>query len=469
MATAGRRGGAKRRGRVAGRGVLGLGIVSPHAAGIDVGAEEMWVACPPKDGEPNVRTFATDTASLGELADWLKVGGVTAVAMESTGVYWIPLYELLESRGFDVSLVDARTLGRVPGRKTDMIDCQWLQQLHAHGMLRGCFRPKEETVPLRALLRLRRLLANQQDDWVRRAQKALDQMNVRVHRAVTDIQGVTGMRIIRAILAGERNPAALATLRDPHCHKSARQIARELTGNWREEHLYALRLAMANYDHFARQIAELGRHLIEILARVRQRRAAAGLPACPVEEVAKPADRNKATSIMRDGLEELRVALAATFGIDLSTIEGIGVETASAVLGEIGPEVGDFPNEKAFLAYLRLAPNLAISGGKPVRGKPVPRGSPIVKQLLKTAATSLRQSKTVLGAYYRKIAYRKGAGVAAFATARKLASHIYRALANGTPFVTAGLEAEERKALDRQRAHLDRVATRLGLKVVPAN
>jgi transposase len=451
-------------------GTTELGVIDAHAAGIDIGATEEWVACPPKDGKSNVRKFGTDTPSLGELADWLASEGVVSVAMESTGVYWIPIFELLEARGFRVILTDSRTLGRVPGRKTDMLDCQWLQQLHAHGLLRGCFRPKDATLAFRSLLRTLRTLKAQQDDWIRRMQKALDQMNVRVHRAVSDITGLTGMRMVRAIVHGERDPAKLVALRDPRCRKSVAQIERELTGNWREEHLFNLGMALESYDHFGRQIeATLQRILIELEA-IRKQREVTGLSVTPPGEVKEHSNPAKACSMERYGHEPLRAALAATFGVDLTAIEGVGAETAASILGEIGPEIQEaFPDAKPFVAYLRLAPNLAISGGKPVKGKKKMRqGSPVVHRLLRTSAASVRRSKSALGAYYRKTAFRKGAGTAVFATARKIAQHVYRALAHGIPYVTMGIEEQDRQAAERQRFNIERQAAKLGLKLVPA-
>jgi transposase len=222
-----------------------LAPIHPNAAGIDLGSREHWVAVSPhEDGAPNVERFATTTPELYRLADWLKEQGVVTVAMESTGVYWIPLFEILDSRGFEVLLVNARQISHVPGRKTDMLDCQWLQLLHACGLLRGSFRPDDDICRLRALIRERNTIVEQRSDWVRRIQKSLDQMNVCVHHAVSDITGVTGMAIIRAIVDGERDPKALASLRDRRCQKSENQIAEELTGNWRPEHLFNLQQAL---------------------------------------------------------------------------------------------------------------------------------------------------------------------------------------------------------------------------------
>jgi len=240
-----------------------LKAVQPDAAGIDLGSREHWVACPPlPDGSPIVERFGTTTPELLRLADWLKQQRIVTVAMESTGVYWIPLFEILDSRGFEVHLVNARQISRVAGRKTDMLDCQWLQLLHACGLLRGSFRPGDDICRLRALIRERNSIVDQRSDWLRRMQKSLDQMNVCVHHAVSDISGVTGMAIIRAIIDGERDPQVLARLRDRRCQKSENQIAEELTGNWRPEHLFNLGQALKVYDQLSAVIADYD---IEIL------------------------------------------------------------------------------------------------------------------------------------------------------------------------------------------------------------
>ena len=234
-----------------------LKVIQSNAAGIDLGSREHWVAGPPQeDGTPNVERFGTTTPELFRLADWLKAQGVETAAMESTGVYWIPLYEILDSRGFDVVLANARQIRNVPGRKTDMIDCQWLQLLHACGLLRGSFRPSDEICQLRALIRERSTMVQQRSDWVRRMQKCLDQMNVCVHQAVSDITGVTGMAIIRAIVDGERDPYVLARCRDRRCRKSEAQIAEHLTGNWRPEHLFTLRQALKMFDQLCSVIED---------------------------------------------------------------------------------------------------------------------------------------------------------------------------------------------------------------------
>lgn len=438
-------------------------------AGIDVGATENYIACTPHaDGSPNVRSFRTDTQSLNEAADWLTAEGVRSVAMESTGVYWIPLCQVLTRRGFDVNLVDAHAVRGVPGRKTDVIDCQWLRKLHACGLLNGCFLPDDLTAALRSLQRMRQTLRRSQDDWIRRVQKQLDLMNVRVHRAVSDVTGVTGMAIIRAILAGERDPRALAALRDPRCHKNKEEIARELTGDWREEHLQNLAVAMASHDHFAAQIAQIDRNLDRLLTRIATIRETTGklvasvVPPHPSEE--------KGQRMIKRGEEPMRQALARTFGIDLTQIEAIGSEAAACVFMELGPDIPvRFPTEKKFVAYLKLAPRLGISGGHPVprKSKSPRRGSLPLKRILLMAASTLRDSQTALGDYYRKTAFRKGNGVACFATAAKLAQRIYRALAHGIEYATGGDERWKQAELTRRRARLIRQAATLGLNLTP--
>lgn len=462
-----RRGGGRKR---AG-GEVPMAEVNPHVAGIDVGATENWVACAPRaDGEPNVRTFGAHTEGLRALVDWVREEGVRSVAMESTGVYWMPLYQVLVAAGIEVTLADARTLGRVPGRKTDMLDCQWLRQLHAYGLLHASFVPDNETLALRSLSRMRTRLLAQQADWTRRIQKQLDLMNVRVHRAVTDITGVTGMAIIRAILAGERDPQRLAALRDRRCAKDKAQIARELDGDWRPEHVFNLGMALEQWEFAGQQVARMDVRIGEQLEQMRLARTTAGKPTADPASVPEHPDEAKRRLLVKRGGEPLRQALAATFDRDLTLVPSIGPECALAVLAEVGPDViAAFPTEKQFVSWLRLAPNLAISGGKPVRGKkPRPGGAPPLARILKTAAGTLRSAKSPMAAYYTRTALRKGSGVAIFACARKLAQAVYRVLAHGDAYVLAGLEDARRHADARRRNRLAKAAAELGFSLVPA-
>jgi transposase len=438
-----------------------LKTVQPNAAGIDLGSREHWVSGPPlPDGSPNVQSFGTTTPELVKLADWLKEQQIVTVAMESTGVYWIPLFEILDSRGFEVHLVNARQISNVPGRKTDMIDCQWLQLLHSCGLLRGSFRPGDDICRLRSLIRERNKVSDNRSDWVRRMQKNLDQMNVCVHHAVSDITGVTGMAIIRAIIEGERDPLVLASFRDPRCRKSEKQIAEELTGNWRPEHLFNLEQALKVYDQLSSVIVDYDKEILNYIESLQS-------PESQNTSVPPLKSKAKGRSIVKRGQESMRQALCRMSGFDLTVIDGIGVETASVIISELGSDFSAFDTESRFISYLRLAPNIAISGGKKVKGKFKATTCTRVAGALRMAATTLRNSKTALGAYYRRISRRKGASVAVFATARKLARLIYRMVRFGQAYVDAGAEIYEARFTERRLKSYAKILKDIGYKIEP--
>jgi transposase len=456
---------ARKRKNAPGKGRKGqphsLNTIEPNAAGIDLGSREHCVAGPPlPDGSPNVKHFGTTTRELLRLAGWLEQQKIATVAMESTGVYWIPLFEILDSRGFDVQLVNARQIAHVPGRKTDMIDCQWIQLLHACGLLRGSFRPGDDICRLRALIRERNTIVGQRSDWVRRMQKCLDLMNVCVHHAVSDITGLTGMAIIRAIVSGERDPRALASLRDCRCQKSEGRIAEELTGNWRPEHLFNLEQALKVYDQLCGVITDYD---AEILRQVNSLQP----PESKDSSVPPPASRAKANKFSRLGQEPMRQALYRMSGFDLTTIDGVGVDTSAVIMSELGPDLSAFPDEGHFISYLRLAPNISISAGKKVPGKFRAVTSSRVCNALRMAATSLRNSKTALGAYYRRISIRKGKSVAVFATARKLARLVYRLIRYGHAYVDTGSEVYEARFNRRRLASYAKALKEMGYKIEP--
>lgn len=439
----------------------GLPVLRPNAAGLDIGSREIW-ACAALDEEILVQAFASTTGALEELADWLEEAEVDTVAMESTGVYWIPVFDVLEARGFEVILVDARQVKGVPGRKTDVLDCQWIRRLHACGLLKGCFRPAEDIRALRALVREHAELVADRSTWLRKMQKSLDQMNVRVHHAVSDISGATGMRILRAIVSGERNPLMLATLRDPGCRKSEEEIAEYLRGTWREEHLFNLKSALEIYDYLNEQIRKYDHEILSWIQSLHpEEHRETPLPKLPNE--------NKEALIRKRGDAPMREALFRLHGADLCTIDGINVETALIVWSELGTEWSAFKSEKHFAAYIRLAPHQAISGGKPVRGKRKPKGpSPRLAQALRMAATSLRRSKTALGAEYRRYSAIKGASHAVFIMARKLAILIYRMVRWGQEYVDIGMEAKEAQYRERRLKGIIEAAKQLGYNVLPA-
>lgn len=438
----------------------GLRVIQPNVAGIDLGSREHYVCCPPTpEGNINVQHFRTTTPELNRLADWMEAEGVESVAMESTGVYWIPIYEILEHRGFEVLLVNARALSSVPGRKTDMLDCQWIQMLHSCGLLKGSFRPSDDICVLRSLVREKTTMEEQRSDWLRRIQKSLDQMNVCVHHAVSDISGTTGMAIIRTIVDGERNPITLAKLRDPRCRKSETQIAEELTGNWRAEHLFSLKQALRMYDHICEGIAQY-------TAEIQRTLTALHPPENRDIKAPEVANKTKRKNFRKRGQEPMREALFRLTGYDLSTIDGIGVETAETILSELGADLSCFPSENHFVSYLKLAPKLAISGGKPVPTKRSGSTTTRLGAAFRMAALALRNSKTALGAEYRRVARRKGASVAVFALARKLAILVYRLLRYGQAYVDEGMQAYEDRFKAARIRTCKQIAKQFGLTVL---
>jgi len=396
------------------------------------------------------------------MAEWLKARRVQSVAMESTGVYWIAPHEVLEGHGLEVLLVNTRQLAQVPGRdqKTDPTDCEWIQRLHSCGLLRGSLRPAEEICMLRTLVRDKATLVAESGDWVRRMQKSLDQMNVRVHRAVSEISGTTGMAIIRAIAGGERDAGKLAQLRDPHCHKNEKEIAEQLTGHWREDHLFSLSQALKMHDAIEERISAYEKEILRKLAEM-EREGQRGKNSPPLKNT------NKARMIKKRGQEPKRQALYRMSGVDATQIDAIGVETVEVIISEYGPDLSRFPSEEQFVSHATLAPRIPRSGGKPLKKKKRNSASTRVATALRMAAQSLRHSDTALGAYYRSTARRKGPGIATFAAARKIATLIYRLLRWGQPYIDEGAEAyEKRYQLQRFRG-LESRAKQLGYRLTP--
>lgn len=430
-------------------------------AGIDIGSTEHWVCVPAGDAEVEVRSFGTTTAQLEALVDLLAERRVSSVAMESTSVYWIPLYELLEERGIEPVLVNAHQLHNVPGRKTDVHDCQWLQTLHSHGLLRGSFRPADAIVRLRALHRQQANFAEQRTRCVQWMQKALDQMNVQVHRAVTDLTGETGMAIIRAIVAGERDPARLAALRHHACRKTEGQIAEHLRGHWRDDHLFNLQSALRMYDALQSTIADYDRQLLTQLQALQP-------PEREGQEVPEHPNPAKERSMRSRGQQATRATLWRFAGADLARIDGINAGAALVILTEIGPNLAAFPTEKHFVSWLRLCPRTPISGGKLLKKRRNGSGANRVAAVLRLAAVSVQRSKSALGAEYRRLARLKSAPVAVFAIARKLAQLVYRMLRYGHDYIDIGEQVYEERTRARRFAGLNAAAKSLGYALVPA-
>lgn len=446
------------------REVEGLPVVRRDVAGIDLGSERHWVCAPALQGSGReVADFGATTPELLRMAKWLKERHVSSVAMESTGVYWIAPHEILEGEGFEVLLVDTRQLAQVPGRnkKSDPVDCQWIQRLHSCGLLRGSFRPPAEVCMLRTLVRDKGNLVAEAGDWVRRMQKSLDQMNVRVHRAVSDLDGVTGLAMLRAIVDGERDARELAKLRDPRCRKSEAEIAEQLSGHWREDHLFSLGQALKMYETIQARIADYDREILRKLATLER-------DECRGQDPPPLSATNKAKAIRKRGEEPMRGAWYRMSGVDLTGIDAVGVKTVEVVLSEYGPVLSRFPSEKEFVSHATLAPHRPTSGGKPVKKKKRYSASSRVAAALRMAALSLRHSETALGAYYRATARRIGGDVAVFATARKLAILIYRALRWGQSYIDEGAEAFEKRHQQRRLKALEAKVKELGFQLVPA-
>lgn len=440
-----------------------LAPVHPDAAGIDVHSEFHFVAVP-EDRDPQpVRKFGAFTAELHALADWLAACGITSVAMESTGVYWIPLYELLQQRGFDVILVDPRKLKSVPGRKSDVIDCQWLRQLHTYGLLAAAFRPDEQTIVLRAYMRQRATLVEFSAQHILHMQKALTQMNLKLEKVLSDITGLTGLSIIDAILAGQRDPLELAKLRHERCHNDEATIAAALTGEWRDEHLFALRQSRELYATAQRLIADCDQQIEAALQRWTDRG-----PLTPAEVKLPPARPKRQNPRKGDPAFEAQPLLEQKAGVDLTRITGISNHTALKVLSEIGLDMSRWPTEKHFTSWLALCPDNRESAGRRQGGKTRP-SSNRVATALRMAAQSLHHSKTAMGAYLRRMKASLGAPKAITATARKLALLIYKALKHGLEYVDPGQQWYEQRYSERLLQSLTRRARELGYALVQLN
>jgi transposase len=439
-----------------GKSTRQLRTVYPLAAGIDIGATTHVVAVPPERDERPVRSFRTFSDDLRRLAQWLSEVGITTIAMESTGVYWVPVFEILEAHGFEVLLVNARDVKNVPGRKTDVNDAQWLQQLHQHGLVRGSFRPRDGVVRLRAYLRHRERLVDYAASHIQHMQKALMQMNVQLHHVVSDITGFTGMRIIRAIVAGTHAPEKLAEYRDDRCAASLQTLAAALTGNYRREHVFALRQALELYDFHQTKIAECD---VEIEAVLRMLNEERETPAQPLPKI------RHATGGRNEPRFDARRALYTLLGADLTQIHGFGPYTVLRLVAECGDDMSKWPSAKHFASWLSLAPGNKISGGRLLSSK-TRRSSNRAAVLLRIAAVNVGRTQTALGAFYRRLSVRTGKAKAVTATARKLATLFYKALRFGMTYADPGTSYYEQRYRQRVIHNLQRRAHSLGFTLV---
>jgi transposase len=431
--------------------------IQPDAAGIDCGQHSHFVAVPPDRDPQPVREFRTFTAELERLADWLAQCSIKTVAMESTGVYWIPLYEILEQRGFEVMLVNARDLHNVRGPKSDVKDCQWLRELHSVGLLRASFPPAAAIVPLRAFMRQRETLVEQASARILRMHKALTQMNVLLQVVVTDITGQTGLEIVCSILAGERDPQRLAAHRDHRCHASHAEIVAALTGNCRAEHLFALKHNFAAYEFLLQQIAECDREIEALLSKLADQQPP---PAAPLAEA-----RSKRTAKHAPAFDIRSPLHRLTGGADLSQIDSIGPHAALQIIAEIGTDMRRWPSEKHSTSWLALAPNNKISGGRLLSSRTSPSANRAAA-ILRRCPMSLTRTSTALGAFYRRLAARAGKANAITATARKLAVLIYRALSGNFVYNHTGAAAYQQLHRMRQLKSLPRRARLLGFQLL---
>jgi len=432
-------------------------VLHPNACGIDIHSDVHYVCVPADRDDQPVRSFGAYSCDLEAIADWLQKCGITSVAMESTGVYWIPLFELLEARKFEVSLVEPGQLSRCGARpKTDVLDCQWIQRLHTYGLLRPSFRPPDSVLALRGYHRQRQTWVRYAASHVQHMQKALEQMNVKLPEVVADITGVTGRAIIEAILAGERDPGTLAALRHERCARSEDEIAKALAGTWRPEHVFALKQAYDLYQFHHQQISECDAQIREELAKLPVRSGDR-----PITR--KPRTRGRKSNDMRfDACGPLLQAL----GVDLTAIEGIDVGTALVILAEIGVDVSPFPTEKHFASWLGLCPSTHKSNQTEKKRGPR-KGKNRVALALRLAARALVKTASPLATFYRRIKSRIGAAGAITATAHKLSRLVYRMLKYGQEYVKQDLQAYEAKLKDKLERSLRKKASALGFDLVP--
>lgn len=438
------------------RQIIGqFNLVHPNAAGIDAGAEQHLVSVPEDRCQTPVRTFGTLTKDLHALADWLLACGIDTVAIEATGVYWVPLYEILEERGLAPKLIDSRSIGR-RNKKTDVLDCQWIRQLHMYGLLDAAFRPPATMLVVRALMRQRRMLVEYAADHVRHVQKALDLMNVKLHLVVSDTTGVSALRIIRAILGGERRPSQLAALREPSCRASEQSFVDALTGNYRHEHLFALRQAVELFDVYQAKIAACDGELAHALGQLelRHHRPAASQP---------KRKRRRKNQLHFDA----RPLLQQIAGVDLAAISGFDASTALTILSETGCDMSPWPSGRHFSAWLALSPNNRITGGKPIRAKGRLIRPNRAAQAFRLAAQTLERATCGLGAFFRRIQSRHGRQVAIKATAHKLALIFYAMLKDGAEYRPTPSNHYEQRYRQTLLKSLTKRAAALGFTLTP--
>jgi transposase len=442
-----------RKRRTTTRGQMTPPLVQPDAAGIDIGATEIYVAVPPDRDAESVRCFETFTPDLIALANWLQACRIRTVAMESTGVFWIPLFQILEDRGLQVCLVNARHVKNVPGRKTDVLDCQWLQYLHSVGLLHASFRPQQAVCALRALLRHKDSLIQVSSQHIQHIQKALSQMNVQLHHVISDITGATGLAILDAILGGERNPETLAKLRDRRIKASAETVSKSLVGDYRPEHLFTLGQSLGGYRYCQQLIQDCER---EIERQLRDFDSQAEPPLVQPPRKLTP-QRQIEENLAR---EHWRI-----FGVDLTAVPGISSPTIQVLLAEIGPDWSKFRSASAFASWLGLCPHNEISGGQVLSSK-TRKVNNRAALALRLGAHSLHHSRSYLGEYYRRMRAKLGAPKAIVAVAHKLARILYHLITTRQDYEESVFAVLEIKSRQRSHSRLEAQARALGFRLV---
>jgi transposase len=438
----------------------GMSRIHPHAAGVDIGAIEIVACVAGNESTQIVKAFGNYTVDLQALASWMRDHQVQTIAMESTGVYWIPLFEELERQGFECLLISSRSLRRVAGRKSDISDAQWIQTLHTYGLLEGSFRPQGELVALRTLLRHRSQLVEHRSPHIQHMQKALLQMNVQLSQAVTDVTGITGLKIIRAILAGERDPQTLAALREPGCKKSAEEIGKALTGTWRDEHLFVLQQSVQLYDFYTQQIQACDEEIERLYGLTRP-----DWDGGQVQPLTKR-KKNSHSKNLPHNAEAVRKHLKRISGVDLSLVDGFGVSLAQTVIMEVGTDMSKFPDEKHFCSWLGLAPKHEISGGKILKNKTL-KTKNRAGQAFRMAAQAVKQAECVFGVFYRRLRARLGPSQATVATAHAIARVVYRMLKYQVEYEPLNVNEYQRQYEAQQIKYLKKRAAKFGLQLIP--
>jgi transposase len=434
--------------------------IRPDAAGIDVAATELFVAVPPDNDSESVRSFGTFTSDLHALADWLGQCGIRTVAMESTGVYWIPIFQILEARGFEVCLVNARHLRNVPGRKTDVADCQWIQQVHALGLLNASFRPPQQVCEVRSLLRHREGLVQASTQQILLMQKSLDQMNLQLHHVLSEITGRSGLAILDAILAGERDPAVLAGMRDRRVKSNAETIAKALEGDYRSEHLFTLRQSLTLYRFLEGQIRECHEEI--------DRKLAGWDSVVDLEEnpLAGPSKKIKIDRLTAADAESIREHCYRVLGVDLTQVDGINGQFIQVFVAEVGTDLHAFRSASAFASWMNLSPCPPVSGGKVLKGKKRKNGNRLAAAF-RMAANALLTSQSALGDCFRRFRAHLDAPEAITAMAHKLARIVYHLITTRQSFDPGMLARQQEQQIKHRQARVRKEAARLGFQLVP--